>query len=67
MLLFSLPVVSNSLRPQGLQHAWHPYPSPSPEVCPNVHCISDAIQSSHPLTPSSPFAPNLSQHQGLFK
>ena len=32
----------------------------------HVHCISDAIQSSHPLMPSSPFALDLSQHQGLF-
>ena len=33
----------------------------------HVHCVSDAIQPSHPL--SSPFSPafNLSQHQGLFK
>ena len=33
----------------------------------HVHCVSDAIQPSHPL--SSPFPPalNLSQHQGLFK
>ena len=32
----------------------------------HVHCVSDAIQPSHPL--SSPFSPafNLSQHQGLF-
>ena len=27
-----------------------------------VHCISDAIQPSHPLTPSSPSALNFSQH-----
>ena len=27
-----------------------------------VHCISDVIQPSHPLTPSSPSALNLSQH-----
>ena len=33
----------------------------------HVHCISDAIQPSHPLMPSSPFALNLSQHQGLFQ
>ena len=33
----------------------------------HVHRISDAIQSSHPLTPSSPSALNLSQHQGLFE
>ena len=33
----------------------------------HVHCVSDAIQTSHPLlSPSSP-AINLSQHQGLFK
>ena len=31
-----------------------------------VHCISDAVQPSHPLPPSSP-ALNLSQHQGLFQ
>ena len=33
----------------------------------HVHCIGDAIQPSHPLTPSSPSALNLSQHQGLFQ
>ena len=33
----------------------------------HVYCISDAIQPSHPLTPSSPPALNLSQHQGLFQ
>ena len=32
----------------------------------HVHCISDAIQTSHPLLPSSPFLFNLYQHQGLF-
>ena len=32
----------------------------------HVHCIGDAIQPPHPLTPSSPSALNLSQHQGLF-
>ena len=32
----------------------------------HVHWVSDAIQSSHPLLPLSPFAFNLSQHQGLF-
>ena len=33
----------------------------------HVHCVSDAIQPSHPL--SYPFPPslNLSQHQGIFK
>ena len=43
MLLFSSPVVSNSLWPHGLQHARPPCPLPSSEVCP----------SSHPLMTSS--------------
>ena len=32
----------------------------------HVHQVGDAIQPSHPLSPSSPPAFNLSQHQGLF-
>ena len=32
----------------------------------HVHCISDAIQPSHPLSPPSPPAFNISQHQGFF-
>ena len=35
LLLFSHPVVSDSLWPHGLQHAWPPCPSPSPEICPS--------------------------------
>ena len=33
----------------------------------HVHWISDAVQSSHPLLPSSPLVLNLSQHQCLFQ
>ena len=33
----------------------------------HVHQVSDAIQPSHPLSSSSPPAPNPSQHQGLFQ
>ena len=33
----------------------------------HVHWVSDAIQPSHPLSSPYPPAPNLSQHQGLFK
>ena len=33
----------------------------------HVHWVSDAIQTSHPLSSPSPSAINLSQHQGLFK
>ena len=32
-----------------------------------VHWVSDAIQPPHPLSPTSPPAFNLSQHQGLFQ
>ena len=32
-LLFSRPVMSDSLRPHGLQHTWPPCPSPFPGVC----------------------------------
>ena len=35
LLLFSHPVMSDSLRPHGLQCTRPPCPSPSPEVCPN--------------------------------
>ena len=33
----------------------------------HVHCVSDVIQPSHPLSSPSPPTFNLSQHQGLFK
>ena len=33
----------------------------------HIHQVSDAIQSSHPLSSPSPPAPNPSQHQGLFQ
>ena len=33
----------------------------------HVHWVSDVIQPSHPLLPSSPPALNLFQHQGLFQ
>ena len=60
--------MSDSLQPRGLQHTRPPCPSPSPgfgQV--HVHCLSDAIQPSHPLIPSSSPALKLSQHQGLFQ
>ena len=65
---FSCSVMSNSLRPHGLQYARLPCPSPTPRVysnsCPS---ISEAIQLSHPLSSPSPPTFNLAQHQGLFK
>ena len=33
----------------------------------HVHCVSDTIQPSHPLSSPSPPALNLAQHQGLFQ
>ena len=33
----------------------------------HVHRVSDAIQSSHPLSSPSPPAPNPSRHQSLFQ
>ena len=33
----------------------------------HVHLVGDAIQPSHPLSTSSPPAPNPSQHQSLFQ
>ena len=72
-LQFSCSVVSNSLRPHGLQHARLPCPSPVPQLAQthvywtHGHWVSNAIQPSHPLSSPSPPAFNLSQHQGHFK
>ena len=64
---FRHPVVSDSLWPHGLQHARPPCPSPPPRVAQtHVHRVSDAIQPSHPLSPTSP-AMNLFQLQSLFQ
>ena len=62
---FSCSVMSDSLRPHGLQ--------PGPPVHhqlleftqTHVHRVSDAIQPSHPLSSPSPPAPNPSQHQSF--
>ena len=64
---FSRSVLSDSLRPHGLQHARLPCPSPNHGACSNYfHRVSDIIQPSHSLLSASPPAFNLSQHQGLF-
>ena len=66
--LFSHSVISNSLWPQGLQHARHPCWSPFPGVCSNSCPLS---QWCHPTILSSviPFSSYLqsSYHQGLFQ
>ena len=57
-----------TLRPHESQHASPPCPSPTPGVYSNpCHRVSDAIQPSHPLSSTSPPAPNSSRHQGLFQ
>ena len=33
----------------------------------HVHCVSDTIQTSHPLSPPSPLEFSLFQNQGLFQ
>ena len=68
LLMFSHPVVSDSLWSCGLQHPRPPCPSTSPEFAQfHVHFIGDDVQPSHPLMPSSPSALNLSQHQGFYQ
>ena len=50
LLLFSRSVVSDSLRPHGLQHARLPCPSPSPRACSSSCPLS---QWCHPTISSS--------------
>ena len=67
-LQFSRSVVSDSLRPHGLQLARLPCPSPPPRTYSNSCPL---IQWCHPTISSSVIplllAFNLSQHQGLFQ
>ena len=64
----SCSAMSDSLRPDGPQHARLPCPSPTlgaySNSCPRV---DDGIQPTHPLSSPSPSTFSLSQHQGLFK
>ena len=63
---FSHSVMSDSLRPHGLQHTRLACPSPTPKFTQtHVYWVGDAIQPSHPLLSPSPPAFTLSQHQGL--
>ena len=63
---FSHSVLSNSLRPHGLQHTRLPCPLPSPRGCSDSHPLSsDAIQPSRLLSSPSPPTLNLSQHHSL--
>ena len=67
-LLFSCWVVSDSLQPMDCSTPGFPVLHYLLEFAQtHVHWVGDAIQPSHPLSPSSPPALNLSQHQGLFQ
>ena len=64
--LFSCSVVSESLRPHGLQHAKLPCPSPTPGACSNSCPLSQWCHSAiSSLSSPSPSAFNLSQHQSF--
>ena len=66
-LFFRSIVVYDSLWPHGLQHTRPPCSSQSPKFAEvHVNGISDAIQPSRPLMPSSPSALNLSHNQDFF-
>ena len=67
-LLLNCSVVSNSLRPHGLQHArlLHLYHHLLDLAQTHVHWVGDTIQPSCLLSFSSPLVFNLSQHQGFF-
>ena len=68
LLVFSHSVVSNSLWPHGLQNIRFSCPSLSPGVCSNSCPLNQwCIQPSHLLSPPTPPALNLSQHQDLFQ
>ena len=57
-----------TLRPHELQHARPPVYHQLPEFTQiHIHRVSDAIQTSHPLSSPSPPAPNPSQQQSLFQ
>ena len=67
LLLFSGPVMSDSLQPHGLQHARPPCPSSTLRVYSNSCSLSlwchPTVSSCHPLL----FLPSIFQHQDLFQ
>ena len=68
LLLFSRSVMSDSLQPSRLQMPGLPVLHCLLEFALTlIHWVNDAILPSQPLSPLSPAALNLSQHQGLFQ
>ena len=60
-------VMYNTLQPMDCSMPGFPVLLNFPELAQtHVHCVGDAIQPSHPLSPFSPGF-NPSQHQGLFQ
>ena len=60
--------MSDSLQTYEMQHASLPVLHCLLEFSQtHLHWFGDAIESSHPLSPPSPPALNLSRHQGLFQ
>ena len=66
VLLFSHSVMSYSLRPHELQPVGLSCPPLSCSAF-SDSCLSDVIQPSHSLSPPSPPALNISQHQDPFQ
>ena len=65
---FSPSVMSDSLRPHGLQTPGFPVHHQLLKLAQtHVHLVGDAIQPFHPLSSPSPPGFNLSQHQGFFQ
>ena len=65
---FSYSVVSDSFHPMNCSTPGLPVHHQLPQFThTHVHRVGDAIQPSHPLSSPSLPAPNVSQHQGLFK
>ena len=65
---FTCSVVSNSLRPHGLQHTRLPCPSTTPRAYSDSSTwVGNAIQPSHTLSFPSTHSFKFSQHQGLFQ
>ena len=65
LFLFSCSVMSNSLRPHGLQHARLPCPSPSPGACSNMSI--ELVMPSNHLILCCPFLlPSIFTSIGVF-
>ena len=64
---FSPSVVSDSLRPHGLQPGLPVRHQLLEFTQTHVHRVNDAVQPCHPLLSPSPSAFNLPRHQGLFQ